>query len=316
MSHPWKSLTEAFVLDSVESVIGRKLSNVCIQRNSYINRVFELQWVDGSQTLIAKFYRPSRWTREMIDTEQNFVATLSRAELPVIAPLRFGEQSLFQTQEFLFALFPKKGGRAIDEFDKETWLQVGRLLGRTHLISATLPPTQRIEWRPAVASTKHLEILAAQGLMTPEFQKPLFSTCQAFIKRFDPLFDDADRLILHGDCHRGNLIYRPDEGIYLIDFDDMASGPAVQDLWMLLPGTPEQCEQELAWFLEGYETFRDFPRSSLSFTPALRGMRLIHFAAWCALQADEPEFINHFPEWGSSRYWNELIKDLQELVWL
>jgi len=122
-------------------------------------------------------------------------------------------------------------------------------------------------------------------------------------------------ILLHGDCHKGNFIVRPGEGLFIVDFDDMCFGPAIQDLWMLLPDVVENCQNELSWFLDGYETFRAFDPDSLNLIPYLRAMRIIHYAAWLAVQSGEPDFNHNFPEAGTSRYWNLLIKDLQEIVY-
>jgi len=141
-----------------------------------------------------------------------------------------------------------------------------------------------------------------------------FNIANQFIQKYDSHFPKDQNILLHGDCHKGNFIYRPNENIFIVDFDDISIGPVVQDLWMLLPDEPQHCKNEIRHFLEGYETFRSFPIQSLKLIPALRAMRLIHFASWCAIQAKEPEFKNNFPEWGTPRYWNDIIKDLQKIT--
>ena len=173
----------------------------------------------------------------------------------------------------------------------------------------------RVTWRPSVATKHHLEVLLSSGLMPPDFAKSMRNMAELFIKKADPLFNDTKLILIHGDCHKGNLISRPGEGIFLIDFDDMCMGPAVQDLWMLLPGDADESPLEIKWFLEGYETFRQFDMASLKLIPALRGMRLIHFASWLAVQEHDPHFDKHFPEVRTPRYWNGLIKELQGIVY-
>ncbi len=147
-----------------------------------------------------------------------------------------------------------------------------------------------------------------------DFKPACERTTEQFIKKAEPFFIDADFILLHGDCHKGNLIHRPGEGIYIVDFDDICFGPPVQDVWLLLPDTPDKCENELEWFFKGYETFRPFDRRSLELVPLLRGMRIIHFAAWLAVQSSEPGFSHHFPDTGTAKYWNELIRELQAIV--
>jgi Ser/Thr protein kinase RdoA (MazF antagonist) len=157
-------------------------------------------------------------------------------------------------------------------------------------------------------------VLFKTDYLLPDFEKAFKQAAELFIKKAEPLFNEAEFILLHGDCHKGNLIHRPGEGIYIVDFDDLCFGPPAQDLWLLLPDAPEKCENELNWFLKGYELFHDFDRGALKLVPLLRGMRIIHFASWLAVQSQEPDFAVHFPEAGTPRYWNELIKELQEIV--
>ena len=310
----WQELNHDNILHAVEKTLQKKLSNLLLARNSYINRVYELEEHDPRERFIIKFYRPGRWTKEMILEEHGFLIQLEGKEVPVIPPLQIKKQTLFDLKSIPYALFPKKGGRALDEFDKEAWQELGRLLARIHLVGALHKSSQRITWRPSLATQHHLEVLSKTDYLLPDFQKSFQHIAEQFIKKADPLFNHQEFILLHGDCHKGNLIHRPGEGIYIVDFDDICFGPAVQDLWLLLPDTPENCEEELDWFLKGYELFRPFDRRSLQLIPLLRGMRIIHFASWLAVQSKERGFARHFPEAGTSRYWNELIKELQEIT--
>jgi Ser/Thr protein kinase RdoA (MazF antagonist) len=314
MDHIWKPLTYDAILNTVEKTLQRPLSNLCLRRNSYINRVFELEQLSSKERFIVKFYRPGRWTPKMIQEEHDFVKELATQEIPVIPPLMFDDRTLFFLEKIPFAVFPKKGGRTLDEFNKEGWTQLGRLLARMHLVGAEHTSAHRLLWRPAVATRQHLDVLLNANYLPPDYQQVFRDMAEKFIKLSDPLFSKEENILLHGDCHKGNLIFRPGEGIYLVDFDDICMGPPVQDLWMLLPGKTHEAEQEIIWFLEGYRTFRDLRDTSLQLIPALRGMRLIHFCAWCAVQSTEPGFAEHFPEWGTLKYWNVLIKDLQQLI--
>jgi Ser/Thr protein kinase RdoA (MazF antagonist) len=302
-------------LDAVEGTIGKKLSNLLLKRNSYINRVYELEEHDSRERFIVKFYRPGRWTFEMILEEHKFLQELNASEIPVIPPITFNDNTLFKTGKIPFALFPKKGGRALDEFDKDGWEEIGRLLARIHLVGELHKISKRISWKPSIATEHHLEVLFKTDYVIPDFEKSLKNIADLFIKKAELLFKHQKFILLHGDCHKGNLIHRPGEGVFIVDFDDICMGPPVQDVWMLLPDKVENCENELEWFLKGYETFRPFERASLKLIPALRGMRIIHFASWLAVQSKEPGFSKHFPHAGSRRYWNELIKDLQEIVY-
>jgi Ser/Thr protein kinase RdoA (MazF antagonist) len=314
-NNPWSDLTHDNVLNVVESTIGQKLTNLLLPRNSYINRVFELELAETRERIIVKFYRPNRWTPDMIQTEHNLINQLYDSETLVIPTLKYNNQTLFSFNGISFAVFPKKGGRAMDELDKEQWQQVGRLIGRVHTISHKLANPERIVWRPSAATKHHVQILKETNVIPLDYQKGFFSTVDMIINNFDPIFDQHELLLLHGDCHLGNFIHRPGEGIYIIDFDDMCIAPIVQDMWMLLPDTVDNCENEIDWFIDGYQVFKDFPRNSLKLIPALRAMRLIHFASWCAIQSQEPSFKTHFSEWGSIKYWNETILTLQKIVY-
>ena len=191
---------------------------------------------------------------------------------------------------------------------------VGRIIARVHQVGATHKTSARITWRPAIATRRHLAILNDSKFILPDFRQSFNRAAENFIANADPLFNNAEFILLHGDLHKGNLIHRPGEGIFLVDFDDMCFGSPVQDIWMLLPGGLEHSENELAWLLKGYETFRPFDRAGLELFPALRGMRVIHFAAWLAVQNEEPDFSRHFPEAGNTRYWKELTQELYDLL--
>jgi Ser/Thr protein kinase RdoA (MazF antagonist) len=309
----WQKLDHDSVLSAVEKTLGEKLSNLLLTRNSYINRVYEMEKHDSRERFIVKFYRPKRWTKEMIQEEHKFLKELQTKEIPVIPPLALKNKTLFTLGPIPYAIFPKKGGRALDEFNKDTWQELGRLLARIHRFGALHKTSKRITWKPSIATRHHVDVLMKTNYLLPDFKKSFRQAADLFIKKADPLFSERDFILLHGDCHKGNFIHRPGEGIFIVDFDDMCLGPPMQDLWMLLPDKPENCEKELDWFMKGYDLFNDFDRGSLKLFPPLRGMRIIHFASWLAVQSKEADFPTHFPEAGTPRYWNELIKELQEV---
>jgi len=305
----WDAITPDSAMNAVESVVGEKLTNLCIPRNSYINRVFEME-LGSEERLIVKFYRPNRWTRSMILGEHAFLQKCRALELPVIPPIVYQDTTLFEFEKIFFTIFPKKGGRVIDELNKDLWTETGRLLGRIHNVGQTITGSERMKWLPSIATETHLKTLMDSQTIPVDYQHVFSTSVQKFIQTAEPLFSSQEALLIHGDCHFGNIIYRPDESLYLVDFDDSIIGPPVQDVWMLLPDSEENCQKELAWFREGYSLFRSFPEASLTLIPALRVMRQVHFAAWCAIQVGDPRFDHHFPEWGSVRYWNELVKDI------
>jgi Ser/Thr protein kinase RdoA (MazF antagonist) len=305
----WKQLTPDSTMNIVESIAQKKLTNICIPRNSYINRVFELE-LETKERLIVKFYRPNRWSHSMILGEHTFLQKCKDLDLPVIPPLTFQSKTLFSFENMFFALFPKKGGRAIDELNEDLWKETGRLLGRVHSVGETITDSDRISWTPEQATSGHLQTLLETSVIPEDYRQVFTSSTTQFIQKATPQFLNHETMLIHGDCHFGNIIYRPGESLYIVDFDDSVIGPPIQDLWMLLPDAVENCQKEIAWFKEGYSTFRHFPEASLKLIPALKIMRQIHFASWCAIQSNEPHFKHHFPEWGSVRYWNELVREI------
>lgn len=310
----WQVLDHNRILHALEETLGEKLSNLIRQRNSYINRVYELEKFDSQERFIVKFYRPQRWKKSLLEEEHQFLLELKEKEIAVIPPLPINNQTLFKLENILYAIFPKKGGRALAEFNQEAWEELGRLLARIHAIGAKHKTSKRATWRPSIATKHHLEVLFKTDYILPDFKPAFKQVAEMFMKKADPKFNGREFILLHGDCHRGNLIHRPNEGIYIIDFDDISFGPPVQDLWMLLPDIPDNCEKELSWFFKGYELFREFDKNSLDLIPLLRGMRIIHFVSWLAIQSRESDFHKHFPHAGTRKYWNETIKDLQEIA--
>ena len=305
----FSNLTFDRVISIVEDVVGERFSNLCLQRNSYINRVYELETID-KERLIVKFYRPKRWTKEMILTEHDFLLTSFDNGIPVIPPYIFDDESLFFYYDIPFAIFPKKGGRPIDELSPELWQETGRLIGRIHELGRQAIVNDRTIWRPSIATRAHLDTLKSTSVLPADLQEHFCGEVERFIENSDTLFDSIDLFLIHGDCHFGNLIYRPEESLYIVDFDDCVIGPAIQDLWMLLPESVDDCEQEIALFKEGYNLFSSFPDHELALIPTLSLMRQIHFAAWCAIQCHEPQFKASFPQWGDSVYWRALVREL------
>lgn len=309
--NPFHQLNPDQVITLAEQELGEPFSNLCRPMNSYINRVYELE-SRARQGFIAKFYRPGRWSPAGLADEHDFLLELAAHEVPVIAPLLLkGGTSLGNHGELYFALFPKKGGRFSNEFSEEQWLALGRLLGRTHAIGAVKKPADRPTIHPAHSTREHLDYLRQGSFLPPELAQSFFRTSEELLAEITPLFAGRQMLRIHGDCHASNLIYRPGESFYLIDFDDFATGPPVQDLWLLLPDLPEKSLYEIDLFLEGYETFRPFDRRTLALIEPLRAMRFIHYQAWCARQAGD---LNGppTPDWGSVEYWRQELADLQD----
>jgi Ser/Thr protein kinase RdoA (MazF antagonist) len=307
------ALTPDVVINRVEEELQRKLTGLCRPLNSYINRVFELQGEDG-EGIIAKFYRPGRWSFAALNDEHDFLFELEDRDIPVIPPIRLPSgESLAEHAGGYFALFPKKLGRALDEPDFDQWEILGRLLARVHNVGAMHLPRERITMTPETITRTQLNFLLKSGVIPQEYRREYEQVVNELIALVGPMFRGAELIRIHGDCHRGNIVDRPGESLYLIDFDDMAVGPPVQDLWMLLPDVVSKSRAEIEMFIEGYNIFRQFNRSMLSLVEALRAMRYVHFTAWCAAQAvDTAGAARLVPGWGSPSYWRESVRDIRE----
>jgi len=305
-------LTPERILEAVETALGTACTNLCRPCNSYINRVYELETTEGNG-LIAKFYRPGRWLLPAIQDEHDFLRELAAEEIPVVAPLPLRQGgAIGQCGAIFFAVFPKKGGRAIDEFNEEQWLAVGRLLGRMHMVGARHAAAHRFRLHPAATTAAQVAYIRQSGLIPRELLASYTRAADLLIAAITPLFSDLKTIRIHGDCHTGNLVYRPEDSFLLIDFDDMVVGPPVQDFWMLLPGRLEDALLEAELMIEGYETFRPFARSTLRLIEPLRAMRFIHYSAWCAHQVVEDGATAVVPDFGSFTYWQAEIADLND----
>ena len=308
------SLNPNTILQMVEEALGKKMTGLCRPYASYINRVYELE-TESAESVVAKFYRPGRWQRQALEEEHEFLLELEEAEIPIIAPLKLQDGStLGKDGEIHFALFPKKGGRTCDELQENDWLEIGRLVGRVHQIGASHPAEHRVTWSPRAVTQKQVKTILDGGFVPRSHEAEYSKITQDFIELAAPDFEDLSLLRIHGDFHFANLIFRPGESFFMIDFDDMAMGPAVQDLWLLLPGYRDEVQREINLFAEGYETFRSFPDSELRVIEILRGMRYIHFCAWCAHQIKDERFLQSNPNWGTASYWTDEIRDLQKQI--
>jgi Ser/Thr protein kinase RdoA (MazF antagonist) len=314
-------LTPDKVLAAVESA-GLRTTGRCLALNSFENRVYdvELEWEGEDKPphpsfhhRIAKFYRPGRWSREQVLEEHRFVSELAEAEIPAIAPLAFEDGSTLQRMpesEIFFALFRKVGGRAPDELSLEQLVRIGRLLGRIHNVGATSRAPSRVRLGPDTYGRANLDFLLQGEWIPLEFRSRYRAAVEAILEKTTPWFQDVETHRLHGDCHLGNLLWSV-EGPFFLDFDDMVSGPAVQDLWLLLPGRDEESRRRMEALLEGYEEMRRFDRSTLRLVEPLRALRYIHYTAWIARRWEDPAFPLAFPQFGSHRYWSDETQDME-----
>ena len=310
--HPFAALDPDSVLSCVEQATGRRLQNICRPHSSYINRVYELQDEDDV-FFVVKFFRPDRWSRQALQEELEFVLDCARQELPVIAPLSLTDSSfLGDCRGVSFAVYPRCGGRLVDEYNDEQWLELGRLLGRLHTVGSTREAPARNRLHPEHTTREQVHYILANGLVPDSLARPFEQLSDVLIGEIAAEFDPVRFIRIHGDCHSGNLIYRPDESFFIIDFDDMVVGPPVQDIWMLLPGTLEDAQVELSLLLEGYETFLPFDYPSLRLVEPLRAMRFIHYISWCGRQYLEDGDTRINESFGSYDYWLQELGDLED----
>lgn len=299
------------VIDLVEQALGCRCTNLCRAMNSYINRVYEVALADGRH-VIAKFYRPGRWTRAALQDELDFLAELHEAEVPVVPPMPSPDGTLLHEWSGIwFAIFLKKGGRPLDGLTKEDWTQVGRLIGRMHHVGAEREAKARIHLHPQHSTLEHLTYILESGHLTGPFRAAYERAVHTLVDRVTPLFEDVETLRIHADCHVANILHRPGEGYHLLDFDDLSMGPAVQDLWLLLPERLVNARAEMDSLLDGYEVFWSFPYETLRLIEPLRAMRYIHYTAWCARQKADGVFSRLAADWGTPAFWRQEVADLE-----
>ncbi|MGD9584263.1 MAG: serine/threonine protein kinase [Lysobacterales bacterium] len=311
MSHdqPYAGLSPDCVLDAVEQA-GFAPDGRLLALNSFENRVYQIgiEAEPGQDRfLIAKFYRPGRWSDAGIGEEHRFASELKAAELPVVAPLATAAGSLHRHAGFRFALFPRRGGRApeLEQIEVAAWL--GRLLARIHNVGALARFQHRQNLDVENLLRAPMRAALASTLLPAELRERYTARVQAAATAIEQRLAAIapTRLRLHGDCHPGNVLWT-DGGPHFVDLDDARSGPAVQDLWMLFSGDEHQREA----LLEGYETFRPFDRRELDLIPALRLMRQIHYAGWIAERWSDPAFPQAFGHLASPVWWQQHLDDI------
>ena len=311
--HPYDALTPEVILDAVESR-GLRCDGRLLALNSFENRVYQVG-IEEATSVIAKFYRPARWARAAIAEEHTFAQELADAELPVVAPLQALDGStLHEHAGFAFAVYPRQRGRApeLDRADTLEWM--GRFIARIHAVGSL----RRFEHRPAIDlasfGTESAQFLLSHDFVPPDLHAAYDSLIEQVLAQVEECFARAGAvatLRLHGDCHPGNVLWDAD-GPHFVDLDDARSGPAMQDLWMLLAGEREAMEQQLTALLRGYREFYDFDLRELHLIEALRTLRLIHYSAWLARRWDDPTFPHNFPWFNTQRYWQDQILALRE----
>ncbi|HVA55426.1 MAG TPA: serine/threonine protein kinase [Gammaproteobacteria bacterium] len=310
---PYQGLTPDTILSAVEAT-GRLTDGTLLALNSYENRVYQIG-IQDQKPLIAKFYRPARWSDAAILEEHAFLMELADAEIPVVAPLVDADgNSLLSYTGYRFSLFPRQGGRAPDLERPEQLEWLGRYLGRLHAVGAVQQFKQRARIDAKTLGHEPREHILHSSFLPPELTPRYQEVTELLLAGVQRCFERATgihNIRLHGDCHPGNVLWT-DTGPHFVDFDDCATGPAVQDLWMLLSGSRAEMEIQLGHVMRGYRQFADFNPAELWLVEALRTLRMLHYAAWIARRWDDPAFPRAFPWFDAPRYWEEHIQVLRE----
>ena len=343
MSHPFETLTPDVVMDALDAT-GLRLDGRLMALSSYENRVYLAHVEDGTpgaygEAVVAKFYRPQRWTDAQILEEHSFAQELQAFEVPLAAPMVLNGHTLHHHAGFSYSVSPRMGGRRpeLDDFDTLEW--IGRFLARIHTVGATKPFFTRPALNVDTFATEPHDWLLAHHMIPLDVQSDwekaytdamqsiaacAYSTLASGIKDTQKAGETNPIAVLrlHGDCHPGNILWTPSDlpasntsaGPHFVDLDDARTGPAVQDFWMLLDGDRRQRTQQLSALLDGYEQFRPFDRRELALIEPLRTLRLIHYSVWLARRWDDPAFPIAFPDFGTRDYWQGQVALLREQV--
>jgi Ser/Thr protein kinase RdoA (MazF antagonist) len=349
MTLAFADLSPDRILDAIDGALGSpdfpwgwRCSGQVLPLNSYENRVFQVGLetaTDVGQTtplhraegvkglpqgnagsVVAKFYRPLRWSDEQILEEHRFLDDLVHAEVPAVPAIRLGGRSLYIAQDVRLTLFARRGGRSPDIGNDVVRERLGRFLGRLHAVGARERFVHRHTLSVQGFGREPARFLSDQDWLPHHLAGVYSGLAEQALDLVDMAFsrlDDLPFLRVHGDCHLGNVLWHDDgsePGPYFLDFDDALMAPAVQDLWMLLSGTPEEMTSQLRVLLRGYEDFRAFDRRELSLIEPLRTLRLIHHAAWVARRWSDPAFPAAFPWFEDARYWEARILELREQI--
>ena len=308
---PYYRLDPDTVLQSIES-LGLVTDGRLLPLNSYENRVYQVG-IEGAEPIVAKFYRPGRWTEEQILEEHAFSLELAAAEIPLIAPQQHQGKTLHLHQGFRFAVFRRQGGHAPELEERDTRMWLGRFIGRIHAVGACTSFRHRPALTPERFGDQSIETIIGGQWLPPHLETAFSSLAADLMASINAAWLRAGQvkgIRLHGDCHPGNLLWR--DGPFFVDMDDCQTGPAIQDLWMLLSGSADEMQTQLADVIEGYRQFRDFDLRELQLMEALRSLRMLHHAAWLAQRWEDPAFPIAFPWFGEARYWENLILGLRE----
>lgn len=318
-SQTFHSLGPDDILNAVEE-LNYKTTGRVMQLNSMENRVYEVE-IDpdipsdnpSDHFLIIKFYRPGRWSKEQILEEHEFLFDLNDNDIDAIAALKINDNTLFEYKNLSYCLFPKRAGRAVDEWTEDLVPIMGRMLARLHNIGAQKKAKHRLNLDIQTFGINNLEYILSSSYLPREYQENYAQTCETIFKLATPLFENIKTQRVHGDCHHGNVLRR-ELVPFLIDFDDMSIAPRVQDIWMITPGRDQYSTDLRDKLIDAYCEMSDFDFKELKLIESLRALRMIHFSSWIAHRFEDESFKRAFPTYGSFQYWEKELYDLKEQI--
>ncbi len=320
MQKDYQALSPDLILDAIESQ-GYEVNARILSLNSYENRVFQIGLEENDdgieETVIAKFYRPERWSNEQILEEHRFAFQLAQQEIPIVPPkLNANDQSLFEYQGYRFALFERKGGYAPEPGRHEHLERLGGLLGRIHQYAQE----QRFETRDTLSIERNF-VEPYQFLLEQFIPKDLSSSyqelCIQLLEKINQRWSSLPSLKIikcHGDWHLGNILWREESGGHIVDLDDCLNAPAVQDMWMMLSGEQHEQQSQLETILKGYQQFCFFDRNEFKMIESLRAMRIVYYTAWLAKRWEDPAFPKNFPWFNTQAFWLQHMRELQDQI--
>jgi Ser/Thr protein kinase RdoA (MazF antagonist) len=296
------------IFDAAEILGGRSTGRFSAL-HALENRVYDIEMEEGPH-VIVKFYRPGRWSRATIQAEHDFLRALEESEIPVVCPLTDkAGRSVFEINNVMFTLFPKRPGRLEPELNKEQLTRLGRFMARLHGVGASIKDAPRLRLDPPTYGREPLQFLRDGKFIPLELASRYQAIVTQICDAITPRFEGVQYVLLHGDCHSGNILWNRDDP-YFIDFDDMLYAPPVQDIWMLTGADDEYGKEQRRILLEAYEQIRTFDMTTMQLIEPLRALRMIHFSAWIARRWEDSAFKASFPDFGSERYWQEQIEAL------